>query len=326
LHAEYYLAPEHDEGTMERSQWSLHRVLGPNLDPAKSWYALSKELCGVNPRDFAKNSFFKYFPDEIAFENKKDLIVINGGKRLPFAAVLSEKGEPLQRQPTKIHLATTLGLFYGLLRQRAFPMDDFHQSSIFKCVSDFVNGLRFDDMVDGQSSTMCSNKQENIAKTDCKLTSISTSGKPKVESHEMNISELKASPMGPTTTKKSISARCSNLYSYLSDVCSNHRESLASVLGNTFIYGNETEQDAIRDILSEIGEKVIESKGAQNVIQECFSDEIHQKVLRSMRVPDWALLYLKLESRMPDAAWQTLLNITHLGKSGVSIPSMLFEK
>ena len=38
-----------------------------------------------------------------------------------------------------------------------------------------------------------------------------------------------------------------------------------------------------------------------------------------MTVPDWVLLYFKLKTRLPDNAWRTLLNLTQLGKSGVSI-------
>jgi len=41
-----------------------------------------------------------------------------------------------------------------------------------------------------------------------------------------------------------------------------------------------------------------------------------------LRVPDWVLLYFKLQVRLPDAAWQTLLNLTQLGRSGVGYVSL----
>ena len=40
--------------------------------------------------------------------------------------------------------------------------------------------------------------------------------------------------------------------------------------------------------------------------------------LQSLRVPDWTLLYFKLQSRIPDQAWQTLVSLTKLGRTGVS--------
>lgn len=40
--------------------------------------------------------------------------------------------------------------------------------------------------------------------------------------------------------------------------------------------------------------------------------------LQSLRVPDGTLLYFKLQSRIPDQAWQTLVSLTKLGRTGVS--------
>ena len=51
---------------------------------------------------------------------------------------------------------------------------------------------------------------------------------------------------------------------------------------------------------------------------ELLSSETHARVFHSMRVPYWVLLYFKLQAKLPDRAWQTLLNLSQLGKSGVS--------
>ena len=40
--------------------------------------------------------------------------------------------------------------------------------------------------------------------------------------------------------------------------------------------------------------------------------------LQSLHVADWTLLYFKLQSRIPDQAWQTLVSLTKLGITGVS--------
>ena len=63
---------------------------------------------------------------------------------------------------------------------------------------------------------------------------------------------------------------------------------------------------------------VIKVKGTQNTLRALLTEEVQEELISGMRVPDWTLLYLKLLTRTPDAAWQTLLNFTHLGKSMVS--------
>ena len=42
------------------------------------------------------------------------------------------------------------------------------------------------------------------------------------------------------------------------------------------------------------------------------------KFFQSLHVPDWTLLYFKLQSRIPDQGWQMLLSISKLGRTGVS--------
>ena len=63
---------------------------------------------------------------------------------------------------------------------------------------------------------------------------------------------------------------------------------------------------------------VIKVKGTQNTLRALLTEEVQEELINGMRVPDWTLLYLKLLTRTPDAACQTLLNVTHLGKSRVS--------
>lgn len=60
---------------------------------------------------------------------------------------------------------------------------------------------------------------------------------------------------------------------------------------------------------------VIKVKGTQNTLRALLTEEVQEELISGMRVPDWTLLYLKLLTRTPDSAWQTLLNVTHLGKS-----------
>ena len=103
----------------------------------------------------------------------------------------------------------------------------------------------------------------------------------------------------------------------LSDVSQIYQETISCVLGNSFIFGGEAEKGQVRDIISGVVEMVMEAKGKRG-FSELLSSEANARVLQSMRVPDWVLLYFKLQARLPDSAWQTLLNLSQLGKSGVS--------
>lgn len=59
-------------------------------------------------------------------------------------------------------------------------------------------------------------------------------------------------------------------------------------------------------------------KGVGNAVKVILTDDIFQDFVQSMAVPDWVLLYFKLSARLPDEAWQMLLNLTRLGNTGVS--------
>ena len=102
----------------------------------------------------------------------------------------------------------------------------------------------------------------------------------------------------------------------LNDVSEKYRVSISSVLGNTF---HDTEKEQVRDTISEVVYMVMDAKGSKRGLSELLSSSTYQKIIESMRVPDWALLYFNLQTRLPDSAWQTLLNLTQLGKSGVSL-------
>lgn len=72
------------------------------------------------------------------------------------------------------------------------------------------------------------------------------------------------------------------------------------------------------DRVLEVVDQVTKSKGSKNVLTELLLPETLENVFQSIRVPDWVLLFFKLQTRLPDSAWQTLLNLTRLGKSGVN--------
>ena len=62
---------------------------------------------------------------------------------------------------------------------------------------------------------------------------------------------------------------------------------------------------------------VAEKKGLWSAVDLPFTPDVRQKQESSSGVPDWVQLYVKLETKLPDSGWQTMLNLLNLGRSGV---------
>ena len=71
-------------------------------------------------------------------------------------------------------------------------------------------------------------------------------------------------------------------------------------------------------ILSDIASKVASKSSSPRQVIEAIMGDSAAQFRQSLRVPDWTLLYFKLQSRIPDQAWQTLVSLTKLGRTGVS--------
>ena len=92
-------------------------------------------------------------------------------------------------------------------------------------------------------------------------TPLSSSGSSPVSStsssSNSSIDEIKTSPLGSTTKKRQVAARCRMIVTDLNGVCDKYHESIASVLGNSFIYGDQDEKDDVSKTVSEILNLVI---------------------------------------------------------------------
>ena len=135
-----------------------------------------------------------------------------------------------------------------------------------------------------------------------------------------SIDDTKNRPdLGTINKKRQVLKRCRKITAVLDDVSERYNESIAAVLGNSFLYGTDGEREKVQGIISEVIDLIVtKSKGSRNGLTELLSPQTLTNVFQSMRVPDWVLLFFKLQTRLPDSAWQTLLNLTRLGKSGVS--------
>lgn len=333
-------------------EWSsLAVVTSDSLDPQKTWYVLTKELCGgVRPSDFSRNSIFSIFPDEVKLVVTRELKHVNSAR--------------WNRQPRNMFVASSFGLCAGLLRQREIPPDGLISSPCFQSVLKLVNSITFDlepsnvnDINSGGKTRvvdLLAQRQVEIESLEAELktlhsriielesqinernpahswkldslsldSTISSTSETSPSSSPASIEDTKNSPLGSTTKKRRIASQCREVMLSLNDVSEKYRESICSVLGNTFLFGNDTEKEQVRDTISEVVDMVMDAKGSKRGLSELLSSSTYQRIIESMRVPDWALLYFKLQTRLPDSAWQTLLNLTQLGKSGVSLFQIL---
>lgn len=331
---------------------NLWRVTSPSLDPRKNWYILTKENCGARPTDFAKRDIFSRFPDEIRSVSARELLPAKSSytakfnrmpstlyvastfglcagllrrKEIPSGGLLcSPVFEPVVTKLNSVALdveaedkcKVDLGSGGNFCPSQCSALNielenrkakieslELQLKSLQAKISDLES-----DMEISFDSTSCSEQESSCSSSPSTSPSSSCS----------SIDETKNSPtIGKTTKKKRVQRKCRQVMASLSDVAEKYKESIGCVLGNSFIFGDQHDQDQVRDTLSEIVDIVMETKGKRG-FSDLFSSPTHARILQSMRVPEWVLLYFKLHAKLPDQAWQTLLNLSQLGKSGVS--------
>ena len=330
---------------------SLWRVTSPSLDPRKNWYILTKDICGTRPTDLAKSEIFRRFQDEIQSVSARELLPAKSSNSSKFnrmpstlyvASTFGLCAGLLRRKeilPDGLICSPVFESVVSMLNSVALDFEaedelkDFGSGGNF-CPRQFsalnaelekgkakINSLdlelqslqaRIGDLESDMDTSFDSTSSSEPVSSCCSSPSCSSS------SSCSSIEETKNSPdFGTTTKKRRVQKKCRQVMASLSDISEKYQESIACVLGNSFIFGGEAEKEQARDTISEVVDIVMEAKGKRG-FSELLSSETHARLYHSMRVPDWVLLYFKLQAKLPDSAWQTLLNLSQLGKSGVS--------
>lgn len=124
-----------------------------------------------------------------------------------------------------------------------------------------------------------------------------------------------------TARKRKMDSKASCVFEELEEVAERHRESLASILAHLACCERKPEA---RNLLRQIVDLIAEEKGVSKAVKVILSDETFYAFMHSMAVPDWVLLYFKISARLPDGAWQMLLNLTKLGDTKVSSFRLFF--
>ncbi|CAH3147471.1 unnamed protein product [Pocillopora meandrina] len=230
----------------------------------------------------------------------------------------------MDRIPDVVHVVSTFEfcLVAGLLRNKKIP-DELINSAGFMAISEGAKNLSFGAKTSQDSEELVSLLTERSARINslegelnteailddsslpnspcCSCTPLSSSS-----SSCSSIDDTKSRPdLGTINKKRQVLKRCRKITAVLDDV------------SESFLYGTDGEREKVQGIISEVIDLIVtKSKGSRNGLTELLSPQTLTNVFQGMRVPDWVLLFFKLQTRLPDSAWQTLLNLTRLGKNG----------
>jgi len=290
----------------------LVQVSSTSLAPSKYWYVLNDEIGGSSFRKWMDNAFFRLFPDEF--------------HKIPFCKLSDNNGSPLdpnlfgiKYRKCDVLVASTLGLCGGLIRQRDLNDQGYLASDSFKRIAQAINshcaitGLSRNGASSNADTNSCLKEELNEAKDKImELQSLLAMHK------QMSTNTDEKSAKSPKRKKMRLSKKSAGeILRTLEDVCDRHKASVSSVIGHLCTHDPAKQPREARNIISEIVTAVTERKGVKRGLEALVPDVL-QQYLHQFRVPDWVLLYFKLEAKIPDEGWQTMMNLTKLGRTKVS--------
>lgn len=312
----------------ETRDFSLQRIYGSCLSQRKRWYPLSSELVGRKVSQFVKGKFFEEFPSEISRVKIGDLWRENG-EHVPYELFSVKSSE-------EAFAISLFGLLGGSLKQSSTKESGFLSSRVFECVVDAINNVDVSDRNVSSAIDARTPKSQRIAILEKELKfyrdrvrevelSISAvmetppeTPLPSKHLRSTNLESVAKSSLGPITKKREMRLVCGVALDDIQNAFNSSYGSLGAILGYGSIYGNQEHQLVVSSAVSEAVEIVALNKGLKAAADFAFTAEVQQKRHMAMRTPDWLQVYVKLETKLPDNGWQTILNFLNLGRSGVS--------
>ena len=104
-------------------------------------------------------------------------------------------------------------------------------------------------------------------------------------------------------------------------VCLQQGETLGDVVAQSCLFQSKKTFNGIygQELIWHVFSKLANELGVRKAFCELVCEELWNRRVQMICVPDWMSLLCKLESTiMSDDSWQMILNGTRLGKSGVS--------
>ena len=279
------------------------RVFSSELEPHVCWYAVRPSLSLGNLSRLTDLNALKVLPGfhtvrEVEIEQLK---LENGDKVQPGTFGKSYKS-------SKVAVITTFGMVCALLRKKTitgqeplFTSEKF-QSTIHNLI--------------GVDISQCDELQmETPPYSPAKPTDQTSNKKPNANISSRDFQSLESDKSLRTPVRKRrMKRRVKNVLGGLQEITEEKfKETLTSIITYACKYGQKENKIIVSDVIDELAMKV----GVKQALKELVSSETLQRFFKSMRSPDWVQLYLKVQSRIPDHQWQTLLNLTRLGPSKV---------
>lgn len=319
------------------------RVINPDLSSDKNWYVLNHRVCAMSPmRYFKKSAVVASFQEEFKQVEIGSLCLADGSKYRGKACSEFEV------------VASSFGLLVVLLRQHP-DKSSLQKDGTLARLKNFLNGLDLsciegEVVIEGETNKLvlkaCGRprvaRRLNMLQTpdtvgnemstgDTSSTTLSdmlktpSSSGVKTRLHTKSSPNLKEicddSDLDTPEKTLMVEKRGKLVINDINEVCERHRESLATVLSYMCAFG-DTEAKAV---LNEVIEKVSIRRGVKRTVEDLVGEETFSKYVESLRVPDWILLYFKTKARISGNTWQAVLNITKLGRTGVSLGTIFLE-
>ena len=282
----------------------LFQVYNARLDSTKGWYVFNEESFSSAFRKYKENAFFRLFPNEI--------------HRIPVCELRDNNGNAVdpdligvKYRKCNILVVSTLGLCGGLLRQHELNDESYLTSNSFQRIAKAINSHCAITGLPRNGAISSLSKELNEAKA--KIMELQNLAGIQVHADD------KSAKSNRLTKKSAGEILCT-----LEDVCDRHKTSVASVLGHLCTHDPVKQPSEARNIISEIVSSVTEKKGVKRGLEDLVPDVL-QEYLHQFRVPDWVLLYFKLEAKIPDEGWQMMINLTKLGRTRVSYIKLLLS-
>ena len=340
------------------------RAFSPCLDREKRWYVFYSKLTNLKPSKFSKRALFANFPEEVrkvrasllttedgqplsssawftskykanssadqqvylvtsfglyvASVNHKNTLEVGKDfyRVLLNSLCLNDVRAKTSKIPAKIDLARA-GVNSIIPPP---PLPDFPNFAVLQeqivQQHKLINNLQINlENYREKIQTLQAQLRDEIAKP----VSFRTTAGTDAGSTLKEISENDNLTAMASTRKMDSKASC--VFEELEEVAGRHRESLASILGHLACCERKPEA---RNLLRQIVDLIAEEKGVSKAVKVILSDKTFYAFMHSMAVPDWVLLYFKISARLPDGAWQMLLNLTKLGDTKVSSFRLFF--
>lgn len=295
-------------------------MLQASSEDCRDWYLLNSKICGIPVRKFMSSSpLVSTFPEQFAVVEASNL---KDGGLLDRRQIFKDE----------VVMASSFGIVSAILRQKFKVGED----RKYGWLVDLINTLKIDQVQDLQGTatddpdeqppdeqpalqladsfdSMSTGIQKDISKIEADNHKLQTDLEAALLQLKALREELNVQNGGQSKQEDEPESQkdAGDVWTLIGDVCDKYQVPLASVIADQ-VHSVEGAK-----LMSNIADQVMKKKEPKEAL-EAVMGENAQKFLQSLRVPDWTLLYFKLQSRIPDQGWQTLLNFTKLGRTKVS--------